>query len=73
MKNERAFPVSTIDGFTNYGMTLLDYVAIHMARNIMEFLPNDDCFAKHTAQSSYEFAKEFLKEKARLEGLDEKL
>ena len=62
-----AFPHSTIDGHTEYGMTLRDYFAIHAPKAEVEHLmdwqlgPDFECHPKHTyAEASYLYADAML-------------
>lgn len=60
----RAFPVATIDGYTQYGMTLRDYFAAKAMAAIISNPANGANFIyPHVADVAYRMADAILKER----------
>lgn len=63
-ENPPAFPVSTIDGFTNSGMALRDYFAAHALAGMLATgsCPDDDALV---ARDAFSLADAMLAERLR--------
>lgn len=70
MKDEFAFPISTIDGYTHYGMTLRDYFAANalnglLAHGVQRHEAGESARSDWYASTAYQIADAMLAERAK--------